>query len=78
MVFANDIRQAILRIAEERGKHSFSTHDVARELDAQNWMRLEGQVRFVADVLVKEGKLTVLHIETVDAPQSSATLFCKR
>lgn len=58
MVFANDIRLAILRVAENRGKHSFTTDDVARELDANNWKGLEDQVRFVADVLVREGKLT--------------------
>jgi len=77
MVFANDIRLAILRVAENRGKHSFSTCDVARELDANNWRRLEDQVRFVADVLVREGKLTIIQS---DKPLESGvvnTLFRK-
>lgn len=78
MVFANDIRQAILKVARERGMHSFSTFDVARELDATNWKHLEDQVRFVVDVMVQEGKLTIIPPEKPMGDTRANALFRKK
>ena len=59
MVFAEEIRKAILRVAEERGPdRTFDTTDVARAIDAKNWPQLVDQVKFVAGVLIDEGKIT--------------------
>ena len=58
MVFADEIRRAILRVAEERGPdRTFDPTDVARSIDAQNWPQLVDQVKFVAGVLMNEGKI---------------------
>jgi hypothetical protein len=58
MVFAEDIRKTILRIADERGpEHSFGPSDVAQQVDHENWQSLMDQVWFVASVLEKEGKI---------------------
>ena len=58
MVFAEDIRKTILKIAEERGpENSFRASDVAQRVDRENWQSLIDQVRFVATVLEKEGKI---------------------
>jgi len=59
MVFAEEIRKTILKLAEERGsENSFAPADVARVIDQHNWQHLLDQVRLVADSLVKEGKIT--------------------
>lgn len=58
MVFAEEIRRAILRVAEERGPDkTFEPADVARAIDAKNWPQLVDQVKFVADILINEGKI---------------------
>jgi len=58
MVFAEEIRKAILRLAEERGpERTFVPADVARAMDEKNWHQLMDQVKFVAGVLIKEGKI---------------------
>ena len=58
MVFADDIRKVILRLAEERGKEgTFCTSDVARAVDEKNWRILMEQVELVAGSLVHEGKI---------------------
>jgi hypothetical protein len=58
MVFAEDIRKTILKLAEERGPgKSFRPADVARRMDRENWQLLMDQVWFVASVLVQEGKI---------------------
>jgi hypothetical protein len=58
MVFAEDIRKTILTLAEERGPDkTFAPADVAQRVDRENWQGLIDQVRFVASVLVKEGKI---------------------
>ena len=59
MVFADDIRRTILRLADERGPgKTFAISDVAQAIDRNNWQGLIDQVRMVANVLVKEGKIT--------------------
>lgn len=58
MVFAEDIRRVILELAEARGReHTFASEDIARAVDAKNWRVLTEQVKLVAGVLVKEGKI---------------------
>jgi hypothetical protein len=58
MVFAEEIRRAILQVAEERGPDkTFDPADVARSIDAKNWPHLVDQVKFVAGVLINEGKI---------------------
>jgi hypothetical protein len=58
MVFADDIRRVILKLAEERGTGStFASDEVARAVDEKNWRVLSEQVRLVAGILVKEGKI---------------------
>lgn len=59
MVLAEDIRKTILKLADERGpERTFAVSDIARAVDQHNWRMLIGQVRFVADVLIREGKIT--------------------
>lgn len=59
MVFAEEIRRAILRVAEERGPdRTFDLTDVARAIDPKNWPQLVDQVKFVAGILINEGKIT--------------------
>ncbi|HEY5919370.1 MAG TPA: DUF3253 domain-containing protein [Chryseolinea sp.] len=58
MVFAEEIRRAILRVAEERGPdRTFDPTDVARSIDAKNWPQLVDQVKFVAGIMMNEGKI---------------------
>lgn len=58
MVFAEDIRKTILKIADERGPdNTFGPTDVAQRVDSENWQSLMDQVWFVATVLEKEGKI---------------------
>ncbi len=59
MVLASEIRETILKLAEERGPEKcFRPADVAKRMDQENWQRHVDQVWFVADVLVREGKIT--------------------
>jgi sialic acid synthase SpsE len=58
MVFAEEIRNTILKLAEERGtERTFAPADVARAMDEKNWFQLIDQVKFVASVLIDEGKI---------------------
>jgi hypothetical protein len=58
MVFADEIRKAILRLADEGGpEKSFAPADVARALDHQNWPQLVDQVALVADIMIREGQI---------------------
>ena len=58
MVFAEEIRRAILRVADERGPdRTFDLADVARSIDAKNWPQLVDQVKFVAGIMMDEGKI---------------------
>jgi len=59
MVFAEDIRKTILKLAEERGPdNTFGPSEVAQRIDQGNHQDLIEQVWFVASVLIKEGKIT--------------------
>lgn len=75
MVFAEEIRRTILKLAEERGtERTFVLADVAREIDEKNWNQLIDQVKFVAGILIKEGKIIAkkshenIHSEFSKAP----------
>src|SRR5690349_7226487 len=51
MVFAEDIRKIILKIADECGpEKAFAPSDVAQRVDRENWQSLMDQVRFVASI----------------------------
>jgi hypothetical protein len=59
VVFANDIRSVILKLAEEYGtERTFGPTDVARAVDQKNWKILLEQVKLVAGSLIHEGKIT--------------------
>jgi hypothetical protein len=73
MVFAEEIRIAILKVAEERGPGgTFNPSDVARSIDANNWPQLLEQVKFVAGILIDEGKII-----STDARKNAAEEFSK-
>lgn len=58
MVVAEDIRRTILKLADERGPmKTFAPAEVARRMDHENWQIIIDQVRLVALVLVREGKI---------------------
>jgi hypothetical protein len=58
MVFANDIKKTILRIAHEKGAGNlFYPSEVAREIDPENWVKQLAQVELVAESLIQEGVL---------------------
>lgn len=79
MVFADDIRKAILQLAEEGGtEKSFAPVDVARALDNQNWHLLIDQVKLVVDSLIKEGKITVIHPGKSPGPGLKETVRFKK
>jgi hypothetical protein len=62
MVFADDIRKIILKIADERGPgQPFRPADVAQRMGQSNWQTLVDQVTLVASVLEKEGKIKRTH-----------------
>ena len=59
LVFANDIRKAILTLADKRGPGiSFYPVEVAKRLDPENWQALIDQVHLVADSLIQEGQIS--------------------
>jgi len=61
MVFVEDIKRVILQLANERGVgRSFYASEVARAVDPDNWKNIIDQVKFVASVLIKEGKIVAL------------------
>ncbi|SKC73381.1 DUF3253 domain-containing protein [Ohtaekwangia koreensis] len=58
MVFADDIRKTILKLADERGaEKTFCPSDVAQAIDQKNWQMLVDQVELVASTLIQEGKI---------------------
>lgn len=58
MIFAEDIRRTILKLANERGpEKSFGPSEVAQLVDQEVSQDLMDQVWFVASVLIKEGKI---------------------
>ena len=67
MIVAEEIRNAVLRVAEERGTKPFRAADVARQISPAHWEDLLEQVKLVIDSLVKEGKVTARN--AADKPQ---------
>jgi hypothetical protein len=57
MVFANDIRRVILELADQRGSDMFSSAEVARLIDSENWVKQVEQVELVAEALVRQGQI---------------------
>lgn len=61
MIFADDIRKTILKLADERGStKSFAPWEVARAVDKKNWRMIIDQVTLVAGVLIREGKIIAI------------------
>lgn len=60
MVFANDIRKAILNLALKRGPGNlFYPVEIAKRVDPENWQSLIDQVHLVADSLISEGQIKI-------------------
>lgn len=58
MVFADDIRKAILKLAEQRGPGKlFYPVEVAKLIDPDNWVKQVEQVNLVAESLIREGQI---------------------
>lgn len=58
MIFAEEIRSTILKLAAERGpERTFLLTDVAQAIDQKNWRELIDQVKFVSNILIYEGKI---------------------
>lgn len=81
MVFAEEIRKTILKLADERGpERTFAPADVAQAIDQKNWHELLEQVRLVATILIQEGKIVVrkskenIHSEFSKPPSNSKPL----
>jgi hypothetical protein len=75
VVFADDIRKVILRLADERGEKTFRPSDVARAVDEKNWKIILEQVRLVAGSLIREGKIIATRSgKVVDMDQSKGEL----
>jgi hypothetical protein len=80
MVFAEDIRKTILKLADEKGpEQTFAADDVAQSVDHENWEMLIEQVRFVASVLIKEGKIIATSSgKVVDVTKTNGPLLFKK
>jgi hypothetical protein len=80
MVFADDIRKTILKLADERGpEKTFGPSDVARAVDRHNWRMLLDQVRLVASTLIHEGKIIATKSgRVVDITSSKGPLRLKK
>lgn len=76
MVFANDIRSVILRLADECGPDkTFGPSDVARAVDEKNWKVLTDQVKLVAGILIHEGKIIAMRSgKVIDAEHLNGPL----
>lgn len=61
MISTEDIREKILEMAQDgKGKKTVRLTEVAQELSFHNWKNSLIQVQFVADTLVKEGKIIAI------------------
>lgn len=76
MVFAGDIRNAILKMANQRGPGNvFYSAEVARLIDQENWKDQVEQVQLVAESLIHEGKIIEARSEKiVDTAYSKSPL----
>ena len=66
MVFANDIRKAILALADQRAGGLFYLQEVEKLLDAENWPRLVDQVKLVAESLIQEGQIAPTRGDSIE------------
>jgi hypothetical protein len=73
MVFAEDIRRAILAIADQRGPGNlFYSSEVARLIDPENWIKQIDQVQLVAELLIQEVLLAVYRSGKADTSYSKS------
>ena len=76
MVFAEDIRKEILKLADQRGPKSvFYLSEVAKIIDPHNWMKQAERVQLVAEALVQEGYIIIAmtNRETKETAYSKST-----
>ena len=57
MIAADKIKTFILDMAKERGDKFFTTEEVARRLDPEQWEQLMEPVNLVAEVMVMQSIL---------------------
>jgi hypothetical protein len=75
MVFATDIRKAILKLANQRGVGGmFYPQEVAKLLDSENWPKIIEQVKLVAESLIKEGQIASVGTENVENAYTKPSL----
>jgi hypothetical protein len=66
MIFAEDIRNAILKLAAQRGPgQPFYSGEVAKLVDPENWITQVEQVNLVAESLIREGEITAAPTDQV-------------
>jgi hypothetical protein len=66
MIFAEDIRNAILKLAAQRGPEKlFYPREVAKMIDPENWIAQVEQVNLVAESLIREGQITAAPTDQV-------------
>jgi len=73
MVFAEDIRKAMLTLADQRGPGNlFYPSEVARLIDSENWTTQMDQVQLVAEALIQEGQLVASRAGKPDTAYSKS------
>ncbi len=77
MIFADDIRKAILKLANQRGPgEAFYPAEVARIIDPENWAKQVEQVKLVAESLIHEGQIiSTVKGKSFETSYSKATLL---
>ncbi len=77
MIFADDIRKAILKLANQRGPGElFYPAEVARIMDPENWAKQVEQVTLVAESLIQEGQIVSTdNGKSFETSYSKATLL---
>jgi hypothetical protein len=75
MVFATDIRKAILTLADQRVGGMFYAQEVAMLLDPENWPKLIDQVKLVAESLIKEGQIAPAQTQSIEKAYTKPSLL---
>jgi hypothetical protein len=58
MIFADDIKKAILQTVSQQGSDvPFNPEDVAKSIDPKNWPLLIDRVKLVAESMIQQGQL---------------------
>ena len=76
MVFAEDIRKEILKLADQRGPgRIFYLSEIAKSIDSANWMKQVERVQLVAETLVQEGCIVMIKSTNNNDQGYSKALF---